>query len=114
MWVIRPGPTMVARSTVLCAAIWMLGDTFQPRPRSRPAAAPVPAAACPPSPGAPVGFSGLMERVSTRRRCGVDDGECGYSRLKTLDATEGTARGPERAQEPGEGPPRRSHGTRPG
>ena len=69
MWVIRPGPAMVGQVDGGCARrSAMLGDIFQPRPRSRPAAAPVPSVARPPCPGAPVGFSGLIERVSTRRR----------------------------------------------
>src|SRR5688572_3462180 len=59
-----PGPSIPARSAVTPAAISIEGETFHPRPRSRAAAAPVPSVAPPPAPGAPVGFSGLMERVT--------------------------------------------------
>src|ERR671937_452101 len=41
----------------------MEGETFQPRPSSRAATAPVPSVALPPCPLAPVGFSALIERV---------------------------------------------------
>src|SRR5436190_10190592 len=41
----------------------MLGETFQPCPRSRAASAPVPSVAMPPPPLAPSKFSGLIERV---------------------------------------------------
>src|SRR3954452_922398 len=74
MWVIRPGPSIAARSTVVCAAISMLGDTFQPRPRSRAGPAPVPSVARPPPPGLPMGFSGLIERVTTPGRSRVMSG----------------------------------------
>ena len=53
-----------ARVALLSGAMWMLGETFQPWPSSRAAAAPVPCVARPPCPGAPPGFSGLIERVT--------------------------------------------------
>src|SRR5256886_6729032 len=48
---------------VQTCALPILGETFQPWPSSRAAAAPVPSVALPPCPLAPVGFSALIERV---------------------------------------------------
>jgi hypothetical protein len=59
-----PGPSISARQAVVPAGTSIEGETFQPRPRSRAASAPVPSVAPPPAPGAPVGFSGLIERVT--------------------------------------------------
>src|SRR3954447_25546816 len=58
-----PGPVISARVKTCFAAILTDGETFQPRPRSRAAPAPVPSVALPPSPLAPVKFSGLIDRV---------------------------------------------------
>src|SRR3954463_11612990 len=58
-----PGPVISARVKTCFAAILTDGETFQPRPRSRAAPAPVPSVALPPSPLAPVTFSGLIDRV---------------------------------------------------
>src|SRR3954471_19270564 len=58
-----PGPVISARVKTCFAAILTEGETFQPRPRSRAAPAPVPSVALPPSPLAPVKFSGLIDRV---------------------------------------------------
>src|ERR671936_2290140 len=58
-----PGPSISASTAVLWPATLMEGETFQPRPNSRAATAPVPSMALPPFPLAPVGFSALSERV---------------------------------------------------
>ena len=65
MWLMIPGPSMAAISTVAFSGRTMYGLTFQPVPRSRAArrAEPSSNGHMPPLPGAPVGFSGLMERV---------------------------------------------------
>src|SRR5262249_27258481 len=60
---ITPGPSRSASVAVWPAGISILGETFQPRPRSRAAPAPVPSVAMPPEPLAPVGFSALTERL---------------------------------------------------
>src|SRR5438128_2054462 len=57
-----PEPAISARVAVSPGAIRMLGESFQPRPRSRAASAPVPSVAMPPRPFAPSKFSGLIER----------------------------------------------------
>src|SRR3954470_18788313 len=54
---------MSAIVTVVRGGITMLGDTFQPTPRSRAAKAPVPSVALPPPPFCPSKFSALIERV---------------------------------------------------
>src|SRR6266699_3371759 len=59
---------MSARVAVLCGAITMEGEIFQPCPRSRAAFAPVPSDAIPPRPFSPVKFSALMERVFALER----------------------------------------------
>jgi hypothetical protein len=46
----------------------MLGDTFHPTPRSRAGPWPVPAAASPPRPASPVGFSALTDLLRALRR----------------------------------------------
>jgi hypothetical protein len=45
----------------------MLGEIFQPAPRSRAQSAPVPSVARPPPPTAPSRFSGEMDRVWSLR-----------------------------------------------
>src|SRR5215470_18219104 len=60
---ITPGPSTSAIIAICPDGISMLGETFQPRPSSRAAAAPVPSLAIPPEPLAPVGFSALTERL---------------------------------------------------
>src|SRR6187549_1418730 len=71
--VILPGPSIDASSNVEAAGTTTLGETFQPRPRSRAARAPVPSVARPPPPGEPSKFSGLMERVRTLRRVDTEE-----------------------------------------
>ena len=68
---ITPAPSISARSARSPAPITRLGDTFQPKPRSRAALAPVPSVARAPAPRAPVGFSAVMARLS-------DTGKPGY------------------------------------
>src|SRR5579859_2162013 len=58
-----PGPSIAARTKVSPGPICTDGETFQPGPRSRAAAAPVPSTAIPPAPGAPEKFSGLIDRL---------------------------------------------------
>ena len=53
---------MSASVKVSPGAISIEGETFQPTPRSRAQTAPVPSLARPPAPGAPVKFSGEIER----------------------------------------------------
>ena len=65
---IAPGPWMSAKVAVLCGAITMEGEIFQPWPRSRAAFAPVPSVAIPPRPFSPVKFSALIERVFALER----------------------------------------------
>src|SRR5438067_10526136 len=57
-----PGPCMSPSVKVWPGAIETDGETFQPRPRSRAACAPVPSVARAPAPGAPDKFSGLIDR----------------------------------------------------
>src|SRR3990170_3320776 len=59
---------MSARVKVWPGSMRTDGETFQPRPRSRAAFAPVPSVAIPPRPFSPVKFSGLIERVSALDR----------------------------------------------
>ena len=61
---IVPGPSIAATSNVCPGSITTDGETFHPRPKSRDGFSPVPVTAMPPSPLAPVKFSGLMERDS--------------------------------------------------
>jgi hypothetical protein len=61
IWRMTPGPARSASTAVAPEAISMLGEIFQPGPRSRAAAAPVPCVAAPPPPFAPFGFSGLTD-----------------------------------------------------
>src|SRR3954451_10285917 len=68
MWVILPGPSMFARSKVSPALMSTLGEIFQPGPRSRALAAPVPVVARPPPPTDPSRFSGLIDLVCRLRR----------------------------------------------
>src|SRR5213076_2536722 len=63
-----PGPWMSARVALLCGAITMEGEIFQPCPRSRAASVPVRSVAIPPRPFSPVKFSALMERVVALER----------------------------------------------
>jgi len=63
MCLITPEPVISASVCAAPAAIVTDGDTFQPRPSSLAALAPVPVVAPPPAPFSPVGFSGLIERV---------------------------------------------------
>src|SRR3954447_20304073 len=63
-----PGPVISARVKTCFAPILTEGETFQPRPRSRAAPAPVPSVDLPPSPLAPVKFSGLIDRVFALER----------------------------------------------
>ena len=65
---ITPSPSISASVKVVPAGIATLGETFQPTPSSRAQSAPVPSAARPPLPGAPVKFSGLIERLSAPER----------------------------------------------
>ena len=65
---IAPGPWISATVNVWCGSIRTEGDTFQPRPRSFAATAPVPSVAMPPAPLAPVKFSALIERDFARDR----------------------------------------------
>src|SRR6187402_1104512 len=58
-----PGPVISPSVKTCLGPIFTDGETFQPRPRSRAALAPVPSVALPPSPLAPVKFSGLIDRV---------------------------------------------------
>jgi hypothetical protein len=67
MWVIRPGPSISARSNVAPGAMSTLGETFHPGPRSRAHSAPVPSVARPPPPADPSKFSGLIDLVRTAR-----------------------------------------------
>src|SRR3954452_17079921 len=68
MWVIFPAPWIDARSKVSPASMSTLGEIFQPGPRSRALATPVPSVARPPPPREPSKFSRLIDRVSTARR----------------------------------------------
>src|SRR5262245_61343263 len=63
-----PGPWISATVNVCPGSIRTDGDTFQPRPRCVAATAPVPSAAIPPAPFAPVKFSALIERDFARER----------------------------------------------
>src|SRR5689334_22139812 len=63
-----PGPAISPSVKVCLAAILTDGEIFQPWPSSRAALAPVPWVALPPSPLAPVKFSGLIERVFALER----------------------------------------------
>jgi hypothetical protein len=58
-----PGPAISARVKVLPGSTFTDGEIFHFWPRSRAASLPVPSVAMPPSPLAPVKFSGLIERV---------------------------------------------------
>jgi len=59
----QPGPAISPSVKALWALMRTEGDTFQPRPRSPAARAPVPLVAMPAAPFAPVKFSGEIERV---------------------------------------------------
>ena len=133
MWVIATRPLDVGQvdgATAARRGCWARPSSPGPA-RGRPPA-PVPSVARPPCPGAPVGFSGLMDRVTTPRRSRA--GSCSGMRVSSpsrdhLSGQEcplrqgfekrvprsrtvrrdrrGFRHGPQRDQEPGEGPPRR-------
>src|SRR5215470_11955852 len=58
-----PGPVMSASTAVAPGATSIEGEIFQPWPSERAGDLPVPSVAMPPWPGAPVKFSGLIERL---------------------------------------------------
>src|SRR4029450_11848778 len=58
-----PAPVISASVKTCLDAMTTEGETFQPCPRSLDALPPVPCVALPPSPLAPVKFSGLIDRV---------------------------------------------------
>src|SRR5215216_5542920 len=65
---IAPDPRISARTRSSPALMRILGETFQPCPRSRDALAPSPVVAIPPLPFSPVKFSGLIDLVCAEDR----------------------------------------------